>query len=123
MSDAPNLPVSDGTSQNNFDTVKLVYILYLVAFITGGIAALAGLIVAYLNREGALPAQASHYQFQIRTFWMGLAYLVVGTMLAVFIVGFFILFWYVIWVLVRSIKGFTLAADGKPVPDPTTWMW
>jgi len=39
------------------------------------------------------------------------------------IVGFFILFWFVIWTLVRSIKGFILSTEGKPVPDPATWMW
>ncbi len=122
MSEASNLPVSEPVSQTNFDTVKLVYILYFVGFVTG-VAALAGLIVAYLNREGAPPAQASHYQFQIRTFWIGLAYLVVGTMLSIVIVGFFILFWFVIWTLVRSIKGFILSTEGKPVADPVTWMW
>lgn len=28
-----------------------------------------------------------------------------------------------VWFLIRTIKGFMLAIDGKPVPDPETWLW
>ncbi len=28
-----------------------------------------------------------------------------------------------VWFLVRAIKGFMLAGEGKPVPDPETWLW
>lgn len=122
MSDASNLPVSPPASQDNFDTVKLVYILYFLGYVTG-IAMLAGLIVAYLNKDKATPAQLSHYRFQIRTFWIGLAYVVVGTLLTLFVIGFLVLAWLVIWSLVRSIKGFMLAGENKPVPDPATWLW
>ena len=122
MSDTSNLPVSPPASQDNFDAVKLVYILYFIGFFTG-IGALAGLIVAYLNKEKATPAQLSHYIFQIRTFWIGLAYVVVGSLLSLVIVGWFVLLWFVIWALVRSIKGLLLAGEGKSVTDPQTWLW
>lgn len=122
MSDASNLPVSPPASQDNFDTVKLVYILYFLGYVTG-IAMLAGLIVAYLNKDKATAAQLSHYRFQIRTFWIGLAYVVVGTLLTLFVIGFLVLAWLVIWSLVRLIKGFMLASENKPVPDPATWLW
>jgi len=29
----------------------------------------------------------------------------------------------VVWFLIRTIKGFMLANDGKPVADPETWLW
>ena len=32
----------------------------------------------------------SHYDFQIRTFWIGLLYLVVGTMLMFVLIGFLV---------------------------------
>jgi len=122
MSDTSNLPVSPPASQSNLDTVKLVYILYFVGFFTG-VAALAGLVVAYLSKEKATPAELSHYIYQIRTFWIGLAYLVVGFLLSLVIIGWFVLLWFVIWALVRSIKGFQLASGAKPVPEPQTWLW
>jgi uncharacterized membrane protein len=34
------------------------------------------------------PVMRSHYQFQIRTFWVGLLYLVSATLLCMVLIGF-----------------------------------
>jgi uncharacterized membrane protein len=67
----------------------------------------------------------SHYQFQIRTFWIGLLYVVVGAVLATFVpvIGVAILIWWVIWSLVRNVKGLLALNDYKAIQDPASWMF
>jgi uncharacterized membrane protein len=122
MSDAPNPPVAQAGS-DPFGVSKLVYILYFISFVTGGLTAIAGVIVAYLKRGESTPAAVSHLTFLIRTFWISLLFSVVGAITTFLIIGFLILLATVVWALIRLIKGIMLAMDGKPVPDPETWMW
>ena len=59
--------------------VMVVYILYLAGFFTG-ISALAGVIIAHMQVGRSDPVSNTHFQFQIRTFWIGLLYVVVGAL-------------------------------------------
>jgi uncharacterized membrane protein len=105
--------------------VLIVYLLYFAAYIFG-ITALIGVIIAYVKFPDANPRLRSHYQFQIRTFWIGLLYLVVGAVLvvAVFpVIGFAVLTWWLIWSLVRNVKGLLALNDKKPIQVPTSWMF
>ena len=74
---------------SNNELVMVVYILYLVGFFTG-ITALAGVIVAHMQIGRSDPMSDTHFQFQIRTFWIGLLYVVVGAITAVVVVGLLI---------------------------------
>jgi uncharacterized membrane protein len=58
---------------SNYGLVLVVYILYLVGFLTG-VTALVGLVIAYLQRDSTDRISQSHFQFQITTFWIGLLY-------------------------------------------------
>ena len=70
------------------------------------------MIIAHVQVASADPLLATHYRFQIRTFWIGILYLVVGTILTVVIVGIAILFWWFVWSLVRNVKrGYEGSAD------------
>ena len=62
---------------SNKQLALIVYILYFVAYFTG-ITALIGVIIAHVQVASADPLLATHYRFQIRTFWIGILYLVVG---------------------------------------------
>ena len=53
--------------------VLIVYLLYFAAYIFG-ITALIGVIIAHLRFPDATVLLRSHYQFQIRTFWIGLLF-------------------------------------------------
>jgi uncharacterized membrane protein len=64
----------------------IVYILYFVAYFTG-ITALVGVIIAHIQVGSADPMLSTHYRFQIRTFWIGLLYVVIGTILTFAVVG------------------------------------
>ncbi len=57
-----------------------VYILYLIGYLTG-FTALVGVIIAHVKAPSSDEVLRSHYRFQIRTFWIGLLYLLVGWLL------------------------------------------
>jgi uncharacterized membrane protein len=100
----------------------IVYVLYLAAYITG-ITGLIGVIIAHVRAGDADPILQSHYRFQIRTFWVGLLYLVIGGILTVVIVGIAILLWWFVWSLVRNVKGVLALNENKPIANPTSWMF
>jgi len=105
--------------------VLIVYLLYFAAYIFG-ITALIGVIIAQTKFPDANPLLRSHYQFQIRTFWIGLLYLAVGAVLAFAIfpvIGVAVIIWWLIWSLVRNVKGLLALNDNKPIQDPTSWMF
>jgi uncharacterized membrane protein len=100
----------------------VVYILYLVAYVVG-VTAVVGVIIAHIQVGSADPVLASHYRFQIRTFWVGLLYLVVGGILMLVVVGFLVWAWWFIWSLVRNIKGLIALNEKRPILKPTSWLF
>lgn len=100
----------------------IVYALYGLGFLTG-ISALGGLILAYIQRDKADAVTRTHFDFQIRTFWFGVATLVVGMITALVLIGYLIMLWWVVWTLVRVIKGYLALNEGRPVENPRTWLW
>ena len=107
---------------SNTQLVLAVYILYLVAYVTG-ITALIGVIIAHVKVADAAPLEKTHYQFQIRTFWIGMLYVVIGGILTLVVVGIAVLFWYFIWSLVRNVKGILALNENKPIQNPKSWMF
>ncbi|ACL74201.1 DUF4870 family protein [Thioalkalivibrio sulfidiphilus] len=102
--------------------VMIIYVLYFVGFFIG-LTALVGVIMAHMKRGEADAAAQSHYQYQIRTFWIGLIYMIVGVLTAMLIIGYLILLWWFVWTLVRCIKGVLRALDNKPMENPETLLW
>ena len=100
----------------------IVYVLYCAGFFTG-ISALIGVIIAYVKVGETDPVLQSHYLFQIRTFWIGLLYLVIGIPLCLVIIGIPILIWSMVWTLVRVVKGIIALNEGKPIANPRSWMF
>ena len=107
---------------SNSQLALVVYILYLVAYAVG-ITAVIGVIIAHIQVAEADPLLASHYRFQIRTFWIGLLYLIIGGILVWVLVGFLVFAWWFIWSLVRNIKGLLALNDNRPIADPTSWLF
>jgi uncharacterized membrane protein len=70
MSDNMSPPVYDGT-QSEKTYVIIVHALYLASAVVG-ISSIIGLIMAYVKADTAEPWAVSHYQYAIRTFWIGL---------------------------------------------------
>ena len=100
----------------------IVYILYLAGFVTV-VTAIIGVIIAYIQSDTADPIARSHFQFQIRTFWILLLYVAVGLVLTFVGVGVLILLWSLVWSIVRNIKGILALNENKPIADPKSWMF
>jgi uncharacterized membrane protein len=96
--------------------VQIVWIVYLVSLVTGGLAAVVGVVLAYVWRGDASgdAFAETHFRRQIKTFWITLAITVVGAVLALVLVGFAVLFAATVYLLVMSLIGLLKALDGKP---------
>ena len=124
-SPAPNPASSQATAssaEGNASQAKLVYILYLVSLLVG-ITGLVGVIMAYINKKDAPEWLQTHYQFQIRTFWIGMLYGFIGMLTTVVLVGFLILIFWLVWFIMRCVKGMKALDSNQPVENPTSWMF
>ena len=99
-----------------------VYILYLIGFLTG-FTALIGVIIAHVKAPNATASLQTHFRFQIYTFWIGFAFLILGWLLSYLGVGFLILAWWFVWTLTRCIKGLIYVNEGRPIVKPTSWLF
>jgi len=89
------------------------------AFLTGWPSIIA-VILNYVKRSEARGTWLeSHFRWQIRTFWFGLLWAVVGGILTLVFVGFAVLFVAWIWMIYRIVKGWLNLAEGKPIPVGT----
>lgn len=100
----------------------IIYILYLASFVIG-FTGIIGLIMAYVNKSEAPSWLQSHYQYQIRTFWIGFLFAFAGAATMMVGIGYLILLASVIWFIVRCAKGMKLLNENNPVPNPRTWIW
>ena len=103
-------------------SAQVIYILYLVGAVLP-IATLVGVIMAYIYRADAPDWVYSHYRFQIRTFWIGMLYVLIGIVLLPLVIGFLVLLLEVVWVIVRTIIGVQHLERGDAHPNPGTWMF
>ncbi|HSK42100.1 MAG TPA: hypothetical protein VK943_20210 [Arenibaculum sp.] len=92
----------------------IIYFLYIAGFFTG-LTALIGVILAHVNVGSAPTPVASHYRYQIRTFWWGLAMMVVGSLLTLFLIGYAILLGWFVWTVYRIVKGLSLLNRGQAI--------
>jgi len=97
-------------------------VLYGLGYFTV-ISALIGVTIAHVKVDDADPVLRSHYQFLIRTFWIGLLYNVIGIPLCLVLIGFPLLAWWLVWSLVRIVKGGLLLTEHKPIANPRSWLF
>ena len=92
-----------------------VYALQAASFLVG-VTFLVALIVSYAKRdEAAGTVLESHFTWQIRTFWYGLLWGMVGLISHFLLIGYLILLGNTVWILYRIIKGWLKLHDGRPV--------
>jgi uncharacterized membrane protein len=119
---APN-PVTPQTPVvSNYGLVLTVCILYLVGFLTG-ITVLVGVVIDYLQRDRTDRIGQSHFQFQITTFWVGLLYFFIGILTLHFAIGVLILLWWVVWTVIRCVKGLLTLNMGEAIRYPNSWWF
>ena len=104
------------------EMAKIAYIMYLVAIVFG-ITGIVGVVMAYINKDDAPDWLKTHYQFIIRTFWIGGLYLFIGTILSFVLIGVFVIFFWIIWLIIRCVKGMKYLERNEAHPNPTGWMF
>ncbi|MCR9277801.1 MAG: hypothetical protein NXH85_07470 [Pseudomonadaceae bacterium] len=109
-------------TETNTNQAKLIYVLYLAGFITGGVTSLIGVVMAYMARGDADEMLKSHYTWQIRTFWIALVASLVGGVLTIVLIGFLVLLGLAVWLIVRCVKGFQQLEKGEPIEDVESWL-
>jgi uncharacterized membrane protein len=92
----------------------LVYACYAASFLML-IPLFVGIVLAHLKQGEAAgdPLLASHFRWQIRTFWYGLLWEVIGGVLSYLLVGIPILFAATIWFIYRIVRGWLALHGGQ----------
>ena len=110
--------VPDARTEQARKLATICYALYAVSFVIG-VTAIAAIIVDYLKRDDAAGTWvASHFEWQIKTFWYAVAGMVVSMVLTAVLIGFLLMAVVGVWAIYRIVKGWLALNDGKPV-DPT----
>jgi uncharacterized membrane protein len=99
-----------------------VYIMYFLGYVTG-ITTIIGVMIAYLQNRPASSELRSHFTFQVRTFWIGLIFLVAGGILLQIGIGVLVLLWWFVWSLMRNVKGILALNRNEPIANPKSWMF
>jgi uncharacterized membrane protein len=108
-------PAAQPGEQSLKRLTAVVYGLQIAAFLVG-ITFIAAIIINTLKRKEVEGTWLeSHFRWQIRTFWYGLLWSVIGFVLVFIIIGFFVLMAAAAWVLYRAIRGWIQLEDGKPM--------
>ena len=106
----------------DFNQPTIISLCYLASFITG-ITGLVGVVLAYVWKgEPKADWELSHYQYLIRTFWIGLIGSIVGFVLLIVAIGFLVLLATAALVGVRSVLSLINAQKHAPMPNPDSWL-
>ena len=93
----------------------VVYALQAAGFFVG-LTWIVAVVINYVKRDDVRGTWLeSHFTWQIRTFWWGLLWAVVGGILALVVVGFAVLFADAVWIIYRIVKGWLNLNENKPV--------
>jgi len=96
-------------------TATVVYALQAAGFFVG-ITWIAAIVIDYVKRDDARGTWLeSHYRWQIRTFWWGLLWGIVGGILLLVLVGYFVLLATAIWIIYRIAKGWLYLSENRPL--------
>ncbi len=103
-------------------STKAIYIRLMVSTIIG-FSGLIALIMAYVFKDDSAEWLQTHYRFQIRTFWIGLLYATIGLFTFGIVIGYFILLFTIIWMIIRCAKGLKQLGNNQPVRNVESWFF
>lgn len=108
---------TDESLRSNKTLTWIIYGLYAASFIVG-ITGLAAIIMNYVKRgDVAGTYLASHFTWQIRTFWISLIAAVVGVLLMIVLIGWIVLLLDTVWVVYRLVIGAIRLNENRPVVE------
>lgn len=115
--------VSEEQRQKPDTTMAMViYTLYLASFILG-FTSLIGVVIAYVYKGKGPVWLDEHYRYQIRTFWIGLVYGIVFSILTFVLIGFPLLLALAVWLIIRCVKGFKGLQEKRAPNNVDAWLF
>lgn len=100
----------------------LIYILYIASLVVPVLPILA-VIFAYIFENDAVSYLKSHYQYLIRTFWIGLLYFTLSGVSIIAIIGILLTPLCIIWWIIRTVKGLKSLMKKEAITNPKTWLF
>jgi uncharacterized membrane protein len=109
--------MEDAQKLSSLKTVTaVVYALQAIGFFSG-ITWIVAVIVNYVKLDDARGTWLeSHFRWQIRTFWWGLLWGVIGSVLLLILVGWLVLAAAGIWIIYRIVKGAMYLSENRALP-------
>jgi uncharacterized membrane protein len=109
--------MDDAERLNSLKTIThVVYALQALGFLNG-ITWIVAVIINYVKKDDVAGTWLeSHVRWQIRTFWFGLLWGVIGGVLTLVLIGFVVLFADAVWIIYRIAKGWLNLAENRPMP-------
>ncbi len=94
----------------------VIYGLYALTLLFG-ISSIVAIVMNNVKKDDVAGTWLeSHFRWQIRTFWFGLLWALLGFFTLFILVGVVIHFINCIWIIYRVIKGWLYFNDNKPMP-------
>lgn len=119
---APPVGAAQPAASFDFNQPTIISLLYLSSFFLG-ITAIVGVVLAYVWKDEPRGEwEASHYQYLINTFWIGLIGGIVGAILLIVLIGLLILPLVFVLVVVRCVLSLINAQKKRPMPNPGTLL-
>lgn len=118
MNETTPVSIESGAARDLESLKSITHAVYLLQAIglCLPLTFIPALIINYVKRDDIHGTWlASHFRWQIRTFWFGLLWAVLGGLTFLVVVGWFILLADWIWLLYRVIKGWLNLFDRKPM--------
>ena len=114
-----NAGMEDARKLSSLKTIAMVvYALQGIGFFSG-ITWIVGVIVNYVKLDDARGTWLeSHFRWQIRTFWWGLLWGVIGSVLLLILIGWLVLAAAGIWIIYRIVKGAMYLSENRPLSLP-----
>ncbi|MDR2878248.1 MAG: hypothetical protein LBV36_09485 [Chromatiales bacterium] len=106
----------DADRQQSLKTLTAVLYALYGASVFFGVTALIAVAINYLKgRQVAGTWLASHFRWQIRTFWFALLWAALGALTYFIVIGVVIWFLEGVWVIYRAVRGWLNLNENRPM--------
>lgn len=111
-----DLTLSSASATRDTINARAIYVL-LMAGIGFPFIAIAAAVWAYASRDASEDeVLVSHYDNQIRIFWIALVIGIIGTLLAIIIIGLIVLLGLWVWLIIQCREGLFQIECDLPAP-------
>lgn len=98
-----------------YNLTTAIYALQAIGFFVA-ITFIIAVVINYVKQSDVRGTWLeSHFKWQIRTFWFGLLWAVIGAITFLILIGSFILLVDAIWIIYRIVKGWLRLYEKRPM--------